>query len=109
MAVIKPPGLSAVLESCVSHRNSCFWESFSVLHTRKISMAWKAKSTAKAKDVATRIMERMVRMPPKQHKDAQKPTTPQGEAQRRRREKERERTSSLEGARSQREIADISF
>lgn len=40
-------------------------------------------------DIATRIMERMVRMPPKPHKVAPKPATPQGEAQRRRREKER--------------------
>jgi hypothetical protein len=48
-------------------------------------------------DVATRIMERMVRMPPKPHKDAQKPTTTQGEAQRRRREKERKERPASKG------------
>jgi len=48
-------------------------------------------------DVATRIMERMVRMPPKQHKDAPKPTTPQGEAQRSRREKERKERPASKG------------
>jgi len=47
------------------------------------------KTSLSGHDVATRIMERMVHMPPKQHKDAPKPITPQGEAQRRRREKER--------------------
>jgi hypothetical protein len=44
-------------------------------------------------DVATQIMERMVRLPPKPRKVAPKPTTPQGEAQRRRRENERKSKS----------------
>jgi len=48
-------------------------------------------------DVATRIMERMVRMPPKQHKDAPKPTTAQAEAQRRRRENERQERPASSG------------
>jgi hypothetical protein len=47
------------------------------------------KTPDQASDIATKIMERMVRMPPEQHKDAMKPGTAQGEAQRRRREKER--------------------
>lgn len=40
-------------------------------------------------DVATLIMAAMVRMPPEPHKTAPKPTTPKGEAQRRRRAEER--------------------
>jgi hypothetical protein len=40
-------------------------------------------------DIATQIMSAMVRMPPEPHKDAPKPKTRKGEAQRRRREKER--------------------
>ena len=48
-------------------------------------------------DVATRIMERMVRMPPERHKDAMKPTTAQAEAQRRRREKERNERPASNG------------
>ncbi len=40
-------------------------------------------------DIATQIMTAMVRMPPEPHKDAPKPLTTKGEAQRRRRENER--------------------
>jgi hypothetical protein len=47
------------------------------------------KKSLSCPDIATQIMERMVRLPPKPHKDALKPTTAQAEAQRRRREKER--------------------
>jgi hypothetical protein len=43
----------------------------------------------KRPDIATAIMSAMVRMPPEHHKDATKPKTAKGEAQRRRREKER--------------------
>jgi hypothetical protein len=41
-------------------------------------------------DIATQIMSAMVRMPPEHHKDATKPKTAKGDAQRRRREKERQ-------------------
>jgi hypothetical protein len=40
-------------------------------------------------DIATKIMAAMVGMPPEPHKDAPKPLTPKGKAQRRRRENER--------------------
>ena len=46
-------------------------------------------SPSESNDIATRIMAAMVRMPPEPHKDAPKPKTAKGEAQRRRREKER--------------------
>jgi hypothetical protein len=46
---------------------------------------------------AAAIMARMVCMPPKQHKDAPKPTTAQAEAQRRRREKERKERPASKG------------
>ncbi|MGH6837299.1 MAG: hypothetical protein ACREDT_00560 [Methylocella sp.] len=54
-------------------------------------MAAKSKTSDQENipDIATRIMERMVRMPPRPHKVAPRLLTPQGEAQRRRREKER--------------------
>jgi hypothetical protein len=42
-------------------------------------------------DIASQIMSAMVRMPPEPHKDAPKPKTAKGEAQRLRREKERQR------------------
>jgi hypothetical protein len=42
-------------------------------------------------DIATQIMTAMVRMPPELHKDAPKPLTTKGTAQRRRRENERHR------------------
>jgi hypothetical protein len=49
----------------------------------------KASDQENIPDIAMRIMERMARLPPKPHRVAPKPATPQGEAQRRRREKER--------------------
>jgi hypothetical protein len=42
-------------------------------------------------DIADKIMAAMVHMPPEPHKDAAKPKTTKGEAQRRRRENERRR------------------
>ena len=42
-------------------------------------------------DIATQIMTAMIRMPPEPHKDAPKPASRKGEAQRRRRENERQR------------------
>jgi hypothetical protein len=44
-------------------------------------------------DIAARIMTAMVRMPPEPHKDAPKPKTAKGDAQRRRRENERSKKS----------------
>lgn len=46
------------------------------------------------RDIATRIMAAMVRMPPEPHKDAPKPISRKGDAQRRRREKERHAAST---------------
>jgi hypothetical protein len=48
-------------------------------------------------DIAARIMSAMVRMPPEHHKDATKPKTAKGEAQRRRRERERHQISQTDG------------
>jgi hypothetical protein len=44
------------------------------------------------------IMARLLRMPPEQQKAAPKPTTAQGDAQRRRREKERHQPTEASGA-----------
>ena len=48
------------------------------------------EKSASKDDIATRIMTAMVRMPPEPHKDAPKPLTAKGKAQRRRRENERQ-------------------
>lgn len=48
------------------------------------------EKSASKDDIATRIMTAMVHMPPEPHKDAPKPLTAKGKAQRRRRENERQ-------------------